>query len=52
MRDQSVAETLYLTTHNTYKRQTSVFTAGFAPAILANQRPQTNTLDRTNTETG
>jgi hypothetical protein len=43
---------LYLKTHNTYNRQTSMSTAGFAPAILAIQRPQTNTLDRTDTEIG
>jgi hypothetical protein len=31
---------LYLTTHNTYKRQTSMFPAGFEPSIPASERPQ------------
>jgi len=33
---------LYLTTHNTYKRQTSMPPAGFEPTISAGERPQTN----------
>jgi hypothetical protein len=37
---------LYLTTHNSYKRQTSVPSAGFEPAIPASDRPQTRALDR------
>ena len=40
---------LYLTTHNTDKRQTS---AGFEPAIPASERPQTHALDRTDTGIG
>ena len=37
---------LYLTTHNTQKRQTSLFSAGFEPAILGGERPQTYALYR------
>jgi hypothetical protein len=32
---------LYLTTHNTHNRQTSIFPAGFEPAIPAGERLQT-----------
>jgi len=38
---------LYLTTHNTYKRQTSIPPAGFEPAIPASERPQTYALEGT-----
>ena len=37
---------LYLTTHNTHKRQTSMLPAGFEPTISAGERPQTYALDR------
>ena len=37
---------LYLTASDTHKRQTSMPPAEFEPAILASERPQTNTLDR------
>jgi hypothetical protein len=37
---------LYLTTHNTHKRQTFMPPAGFEPTIPASERPQTNALDR------
>ena len=37
---------LYLATHNTQKRQTSMPPAGFEPAIPASERPQTLALDR------
>jgi hypothetical protein len=37
---------LYLTTHNTYERQTSMPPAGFEPTIPASERPQTHALDR------
>ena len=40
---------LYLTTHNTHKRQTSLPLAGFEPAILASDRPQILALDRSAT---
>jgi len=43
---------LYLTTHNTHKRQTSMPRAGFDPTIPANERPQTHTLDRAATGIG
>ena len=43
---------LYLTTHNTHNRQTSMPPAGFEPTISAGERPQTYALDRTATETG
>jgi hypothetical protein len=35
---------LYLTTHNTHKRQTSIISARFEPAIPASERPQTPRL--------
>jgi hypothetical protein len=34
-----------MTTHNNPKRQTSMPPAGFEPAILAIERPQTHALD-------
>jgi hypothetical protein len=37
---------LYLTTHNIHKRQTSITSAGFEPAIPASKQPQTHALDR------
>jgi hypothetical protein len=37
---------LYLTTHNTNKRQTSMSPVGFEPAIAASEQPQTHALDR------
>ena len=37
---------LYLTTHNTHNRQTSIPPTGFEPAIPASERPQTRSLDR------
>lgn len=52
MSESSRRKDLYPTTHNAYNRQESVSTAGFAPALLESQRPQTNTLDRTDTEIG
>jgi len=36
---------LYMTKHNTHKRQTSMHPAEFEPAISASERPQTNVLD-------
>jgi len=36
---------LYLTTHNTHNRQTSMPRVGFQPTISAGERPQTYTLD-------
>ena len=43
---------LYLTTHNTHNRQTSMPPVGFEPTISAGERPQTNALDRAATGTG
>jgi len=43
---------LYLTTHNTHKRQTSIPPAGFEPAIPVIERPQTHVLDRAATGFG
>ena len=43
---------LYLTTHNTHNRQTSMPPVGFEPTISADERPQTYTLDRAATGTG
>jgi hypothetical protein len=36
---------LYLTTHNTHKRQISMKSAGFQPTIPASELPQTDALD-------
>ena len=43
---------LYLTTHNTHNRQTSMPPVGFEPTISAGERPQTYALDRAATGTG
>ena len=43
---------LYLTTHNSHKRQTSMSPAGFEPAIPTRERPQTRALDRATTGIG
>jgi hypothetical protein len=43
---------LYLTTHNTHKRQTSMPPVGFESTILVSERPQTHALDRTATGIG
>jgi len=43
---------LYLTTHNTDNRQTTMPPVGFEPTISAGERPQTNALDRAVTRTG
>ena len=37
---------LYMTTYHTHKRQTSMPSAWFEPAILATERPQTHAIDR------
>jgi hypothetical protein len=43
---------LYLTTHNTHKRQTSMSPVRFEPTILVSERPKTHALDRTATGIG
>jgi len=43
---------LYLTTHNTYKKQTFLTPAGFEPTIPTSERLQTHSLDRGATGTG
>jgi hypothetical protein len=43
---------LYLTTHNTHNRQTSMPPVGFEHTISAGERPQTYVLDRAATGTG
>jgi len=43
---------LYLTTHKTHIRQTSITTAGFKPVLLAREQPQTNVLDGATTGMG
>ena len=43
---------LYLTTHNTHNRQTSMLPVGFEHTISAGERPQTYALDRAATGTG
>jgi hypothetical protein len=40
---------LYLTTHNTHNRQTSMPPVGFEPIISAGERPQIYALDRAGT---
>jgi hypothetical protein len=42
---------LYLRTHNTHNRQTSMPSVGFEPRISAGRRPQTYALDRAATGT-
>ena len=36
---------LYLITHSTHKRETSMYPAGFEPTTPASERPQTDALD-------
>jgi len=43
---------LYLTTHNTHNRQTSMPPAGLEPTFPASMRPQTHALDRAATGIG
>jgi hypothetical protein len=43
---------LYLKTHNTHNRRTSMPSVGFEPAIPANERPQIHAIDRAATGTG
>ena len=43
---------LYLTTHNTHNRETSIHPVGFEPMISAGEQPHTYALDRVATETG
>jgi hypothetical protein len=43
---------LYLTTHTTHNRQTSMPPVGFEPTISAGERPQTYALDRAANGTG
>ena len=43
---------LYLTTHNTHNRQTSMPRVGFEPTISAGERPKIYALDRAATGTG
>jgi hypothetical protein len=43
---------LYLTSHNTHNRKTSMTPVGFEPTISAGERPQTYALDRAVAGTG
>ena len=43
---------LYMTTHNTYKKQTAMLPAGFEPAIPGSDRLQIHALDRAATGSG
>ena len=43
---------LYLTTHDTHTRQTSMPPAWFQPAVPASERPQTHAVDRAAIRTG
>jgi hypothetical protein len=43
---------LYLTTHNTHNRQTSMPPVGFEPTILVSERPKTHALEQTATGIG
>ena len=49
---QARRKDLWMTTHNTHKRQTSMPPAGFEPAILSSERSQTTILDRAATGIG
>jgi len=42
----NLSRDLYLTTHNTHNRQTSMPLVGFEPTISADEWPQTHALDR------
>ena len=50
--DQPVARDLYLTTHNTHKRQSSMPLSEFEPIIPVSEQPQTHALDRAATGIG
>jgi hypothetical protein len=52
MVDQPVARDLYLTTHNTHKRQSSMPLSKFEPTIPVSEQPQTHALDRAATGIG
>jgi hypothetical protein len=41
----ALSQRLVLATHNTQKRQTSLFASGFEPTIAASEQPQTNASD-------
>jgi hypothetical protein len=43
---------LYLTTHNTHNKQTSMPPVGFEPTIPVSERPKTHALDSTVTGIG
>ena len=47
-----VPSALYITTHNTHNRQTSIHSVGFEPQISAGDRPQTCATDRAANRTG
>jgi hypothetical protein len=47
--ESAVRRTLYLTTHNIHKRQTSMPPAGFEPVIPAGDLSHTLALDRSST---
>jgi hypothetical protein len=50
--DQPVRNNLYLKTHNTHNRQTSMLPAGLKPGISASEQSPTQALDRATTGTG
>ena len=43
---------MYIITHNTHNRKTSMLPAGFEPTISTGERPQTYVLDRAATGNG
>jgi len=43
---------LYLTTHNSHKRQKPMTPGGFEPTVPASERSQTHALDRADTGIG
>ena len=51
-RDQLVLKAATYTTHNQYKRRTSMSSVGFEPTIPAIEWPQIDALDRTNAGIG
>jgi hypothetical protein len=52
MGDQLIVGAATYTTHNTFKRETSLLTAGFEPAISVRELPPTYALDRAANEIG
>ena len=52
LKESACRRDLYLTTHNTYKRQTFMPPSGLESTIPVSERPQTHALDRAATGIG